>query len=348
MSVAIVPVDVSVVVPVISSPVEVSVVVPAYKVRSWMDKCIKSIIGQTLDAIEIIIVDDGSPDDTGKRADEWAARYPDKINVIHKVNGGCASARNAGLRAARGEFVAFVDADDWVDARMFEELYRSAILSGVDVSQCGYVEIFEDSGRKEYYPTAWGGGEAFGVCGIVDNPQVYLTVKPTIWRRIYRKDFLIGHGIEFPEHIRRFDDLPFQFEVLSKIKRMSIIPDCFYYYRQERDGQDVAVTDCRLFVHFPIFDWLREKVGIWAGADIEIYMAKCEMNTHLWALSRIDKELAPLYLTHAAHQFIGNRFHLSWYDLIKVGLNGGRHGFLFILKCALFSRFKRPEIAPCE
>lgn len=327
---------------------EVSVVVPAYKVRPWIDRCVESLAQQALNSIEIIVVDDGSPDDTGARADEWASMYPERVKVIHKANGGCATARNAGLAAAQGEFVAFVDADDWVDTRMFDELYRSVILNASDVAQCGYTGVFEDSGREEHYPTAWGGDGPLKLTGLVDDPHTYLIVPPTIWRRIYRKEFLDGNGIQFPEHIRRFDDLPFQFEVLSRVKRMSIIPDCFYFYRQGREGQDVAVRDHRLFVHFPMIEGLQEKVGVWMGAEIESYMIRCEMSSHMWALSRIEKRYLIHYQRLAAHQFIKNRVHHNPYEILKIGATHGFPGILFVLSCIFFSCLPKPEMISCN
>jgi glycosyltransferase involved in cell wall biosynthesis len=265
------------------------------------------------------------------------------VKVIHKRNGGCASARNAGLQAATGDFVAFVDADDWVDENMFEELYRSAILNATDVAQCGFLEAFEDSGRLDFHPTAWGATSANGTSGLVQNPRSFLTVKPTIWRRIYKRTFLLDNGIHFPEHIRRFDDLPFQFEVLARVKRMSVIPDCFYYYRQEREGQDIAVTDQRLFVHFPIFKWLHEKVGVWADHEIATYLNRCKVNTHFWALSRIDAKYRGLYLSHAAHDLFAGDAKPSLKEMLRL-MRSGLPMLNFIGSALVRSKFSKPPI----
>lgn len=325
-------------------PYEVSVIVPCYKVLPWVDRCVESLVNQTLTQIEIILVDDGSPDDTGKRLDEWKVMFPEKIKVIHKPNGGCASARNIGLKEANGEFVAFVDSDDWVDTIMFERLYEMAILHSAEVSQCGYKEIFEDSGRIEYYPTAWGASGFNGMSGLTFDPKTFLNVKPTIWRRIYKKDFLSVHNIYFGEHMKRFDDLPFQFEILAKTKRMAIIPDCYYYYRQEREGQDIAVKDERLYVHFLIFDWLKKNVLNWCDSEIESYMFKTEMNTHLWALSRIEKRFFFKYLTNAADQIFKNRVHLNFIHLLKIALKNSRKSLFFIILARILTIFPKNKI----
>lgn len=303
---------------------EVSVVIPAYKVLPWIDRCISSLVEQNLESIEIIAVDDGSPDDTGKRLDEWALKYPQKVRVIHKKNGGCASARNCGLYEARGEYVAFVDADDWVDRRMFSELYRSAIMNGTDVAECGYAEYYENSGKVKNYPSTSMSVDKNEVVGFVNDPRTHLVAKPTIWRRIYRKEFLTSNSICFPEHIRRFDDLPFQFEVFSRVAKMSQIPECYYFYRQEREGQDVMVRDHRLFVHFKIFDWLHDRVGGWCDTTVNRYMLQCKINTHRWALSKIEKKYLLAYLRAAINDIVHYHGSIDRMELFaKVMRRGG-------------------------
>lgn len=323
---------------------EVSVVIPSYKVLSWIDRCMSSLVDQTLESIEIIAVDDGSPDDTGKRLDEWALQYPQKVRVIHKNNGGCASARNCGLYEARGEYVAFVDADDWVDKRMFSELYRSAIMNGTDVAECGYAEYFENTGKVKNYPSTSMSADQNDVNGLVNDPRLHLVVKPTIWRRIYRKEFLIGNSICFPDHIRRFDDLPFQFEVLSRVAKMSQIPECYYYYRQEREGQDVMVNDHRLFVHFKIFDWLHERVGGWCDTTVNRYMLRCKINTHRWALSKIEKKYLFAYLRAAINDIIHYHGSIDRVELFaKVLKKGGPVILAGMLLISLFGPGDIPD-----
>ncbi len=323
--------------------VEVSVVVPCYNVQDWVDHCIDTLVHQTIESLEIIAVNDGSPDATGERLDEWAARFPGRIRVIHKPNGGCASARNAGLMAAQGEYVGFVDGDDWVETPMFEALYRSAKLHAAEISQCGYTEVYEATGTKADFPTAWG-ARPRDTQGLVNSPRDFLSVKPTIWRRIYRREFLLGNGIKFPEHIRRFDDLPFQFEALARAKRMSILPDCYYNYRLERPGQDVAASDAKLFVHFPIFEWLEEHVGIWADAELERALFTTKLNTHLWALTRMGKDFSARYKELAAHDIFGHRCYMSRLQMLMLAARRGPRTTLFLAWAWLRSKSTPPAM----
>ena len=101
---------------------KISVIVPVYNVEKYLDNCINSIVNQTYDNLEILLVDDGSKDNSGSLCDEWALR-DNRIKVIHKQNGGASSARNAGLDAATGEYIGFVDADDYIDIDMYEIMY---------------------------------------------------------------------------------------------------------------------------------------------------------------------------------------------------------------------------------
>ena len=327
--------------------VEVSVVVPCYKVLPWVDHCMDTLARQSIESLEIIAVDDGSPDETGARLDEWAARFPGRIRVIHKPNGGCASARNAGLMAARGEYVGFVDGDDWVETPMFEALYRSATLYAAEISQCGYTEIYEATGTKADFSTAWG-AKPREMQGLANSPRDFLSVKPTIWRRLYRRDFLLGNGIKFPEHIRRFDDLPFQFEALARAKRMSIMPDCYYNYRLERPGQDVAARDAKLFVHFPIFDWLEEHVGIWADAALERALFSTKLNTHLWALTRISDEFAGQYKALAAHDIFGHRRYMSLPQMLLLAARRSPRTALFLARAWLRAKTAPPKMVASD
>ena len=102
----------------------VSVIVPIYNVEKYLEKCIESIVNQTYKNLEIILVDDGSPDNCPAICDEWAQK-DSRIKVIHKKNGGLSSARNAGLEVSNGEYISFVDSDDWLDENTFEEVYNN-------------------------------------------------------------------------------------------------------------------------------------------------------------------------------------------------------------------------------
>lgn len=117
---------------------QISIVVPIYKVEAFLDRCVASLVNQTYQNLEIILVDDGSPDRCGQICDEWAKKDA-RIRVIHKENGGLSDARNAGIGIATGKYIAFIDSDDWVSKLYIEKLYQIMQLENGDIAECEIV-----------------------------------------------------------------------------------------------------------------------------------------------------------------------------------------------------------------
>lgn len=297
---------------------DVSVVVPAYGIEKYLDHCMESLVNQTLDALEIIVVDDGARDRSGQIADEWAKRDP-RVRVIHQPNAGCAAARSNGLKAATGMFVGLVDGDDWVDSPMFQALAESAVRFSSDIAQCGYRHCFDSdntwSDEREYFTLTQKIGEGNG---LVANPKDLIPWRPTIWRRIYRRDFLIGNGIDFPQAIRRFDDLPFHFMTLALAERLSVVNACYYNYRQQRYGQDIGVDDERLYVHFPIFRILKDFVRQHHTRELEELLFMTQLASHEWASRVIQPRLLADYQAAAKYELFEDPISLTPAELLKV------------------------------
>lgn len=127
---------------------EISVIVPVYKVEQYLQRCVQSICQQTCRNTEIILVDDGSPDNCGAFCDEYAQK-DERIRVIHKVNGGLSSARNAGIEIATGKYIAFVDSDDWLDPTMLELLLHLCVNYRAQIAECSYRNILHDRIQAE-------------------------------------------------------------------------------------------------------------------------------------------------------------------------------------------------------
>lgn len=312
------------------SSVPVSVVVPVYNVMEWLDECLLSLSEQDLDGLEIIVVNDGSTDGSGEKAERWRSKYPEKFRVIHQNNSGCASARNAGLVAANGQFIGFVDSDDFVSPDMFSSLFRAAILQRADVAQCGWTEFYPN-GKKVVMP-------ADRYANLHDE----LSSRPSIWRRIYRTSLLREKKIIFPPHIRRFDDLPFQFEALLAAQTMTSIESCLYFYRQARPGQDISVRDERLFVHAELFDWLFPRVAPAMTRRVAHQYFRLLLNTHRWAWSIIDGTLKNAYLNLIHKQCQCVESSLSFTERVLLAARMGRHSFTFFLRLNIkASRMRR-------
>ncbi len=125
---------------------EISIIVPVYKVEKYLKKCVDSILAQTFSDFELILVDDGSPDNSGRICDDYAKKDA-RVRVVHKQNGGLSSARNAGIEVAKGKYLGFVDSDDYIAEDMYELLYKAIIKEEADLSICGIYDVYEEKIR---------------------------------------------------------------------------------------------------------------------------------------------------------------------------------------------------------
>lgn len=132
--------------------VKVSVIVPVYGVEKYIDKCLNSLVNQTLNDIEIIVVNDGSPDNSQKIIDEYVKRYPKIVKSYKKSNGGQGSARNYGLKKASGEYIGYVDSDDYIEYNMYEKLYNEAKRNDLDIVICCNKNVYENTGKEKIEP----------------------------------------------------------------------------------------------------------------------------------------------------------------------------------------------------
>ena len=172
---------------------KISVIVPVYNVENHLEKCVRSIQAQTYDNLEIILVDDGSPDQCGLMCDAFAAE-DNRIRVIHKENGGLSSARNAGIDASTGEYLAFVDSDDWIDPPMYAMLYKLCLDHQAQLAECSFRSIYPDY-IKEETPCS---GRIF-TCSPAEAIQYNLQwkyLKPVAWNKLYHRS-VIG-SIRYP------------------------------------------------------------------------------------------------------------------------------------------------------
>lgn len=203
----------------------ISVIVPVYKVEAYLDRCVQSILDQTYKNLEIILVDDGSPDKCPQMCDEWA-KQDSRIRVIHKENGGGAQARNAGLGMVSGEYVAFVDSDDYLFPGMYEELLQVMKQTNSDIAECGYYLVESDvfperqeiKGYQIYTPQ-----EAMEA-HIADR-----VFRQIIWNKLYKASII--QEIRFVEG-KKIDDEFWTYRALGNADRLVLIYNKLYCYRQ--------------------------------------------------------------------------------------------------------------------
>ena len=219
----------------------ISVIIPVYKVEDYLDRCVRSVQKQTLSDLEIILVDDGSPDGCGALCDRYAAE-DSRIKVIHKENGGLSSARNAGLSLATGEYIAFVDSDDHIEPTMYEVLLRALEEGEADLSLCNYAFVDETNaadGRKPPLTDAvldrrqvlerLGGDEA---------EQVYYV---TAWNRLYKRS--LWANLRFPEGKLHEDEFTAQ-QIYDRCEKVATVSQVLYRYVQ-RSGSIMGSVSVR-------------------------------------------------------------------------------------------------------
>ena len=203
----------------------ISVIVPVYKVEPYLDRCVESIVNQTYKNLEIILVDDGSPDNCGAMCDAWAAK-DSRIRVIHKENGGLSDARNAGMAVATGEYLAFVDSDDWLDITYVEHLYLLAQKYNAQIVACDVQIVFDETSLN-----ATGSGSI-----VAYTPEEALkaliegrTFRAVAWNKLYQKDLFIGEC--YPVGKNHEDEFT-TFRLIDKAQQLIYFDKTLYYYRQ--------------------------------------------------------------------------------------------------------------------
>lgn len=224
---------------------KVSIVMPTYKVEKYFRQCLESVINQTLTDIEIIPVDDGSPDNCGRIMDEYAAK-DSRIKPIHQENGGYGKAVNTGINAASGEYIGIVETDDWCEPEMFEKLYTRAKELDCDVCKCDYRYYFGNNKFKDCHSieSIAPEGEVFT---LKENPNI-MKHHVSIWSAIYRKSYLDKYNIRVEESkSASYQDMPFASLVYAKGAKITLVHEHLINYRAE-EGMDSSTirTDGRL------------------------------------------------------------------------------------------------------
>lgn len=235
----------------------ISIIIPVYKVEKYLEKCIQSVINQTYENLQIILVDDGSPDNCGKICDEYAKK-DHRIEVIHKSNGGLSDARNKGLEIAKGEYIGFVDSDDYIESDMYEVLYNLLKQYNVDVSICNFYTVSQgkiaiknaDNGIKEYNRI-----EILKEILLDNNIQSYA------WNKLYKKELF--NEIKYPVG-KKYEDIGTTFYLLEKCNKVVVTGKPEYYYINRQDSIVNNVTETTIIDYIELimqrYDYIEENI----------------------------------------------------------------------------------------
>lgn len=246
---------------------KISVVVTCYNIEAYIGKCLDSLINQTLQDIEFIVVDDGSTDKTADIINEFKKKDKRIKTIIFKKNtvGGVGSAANAGLEASTGEYIAFADGDDWYEEDMYQTLYSTAKKTKADLVISNYT-VFDQNSNCCINPSDfhkwkdnWTSNRAFK--GLYIKKHL-LKMNPVPWRKLYKRSLLEDYNIRFPIGDFFYEDNPFHWKCIINSNKFAFVNKILCYHRVNRQGQTMSATDQSLLTmyqhHDTIFNWLKD------------------------------------------------------------------------------------------
>ncbi len=275
--------------------IAVSIIVPVYNVELYLDQCLRSVVDQTLRNVEIILVNDGSTDNS----EEICLRYAqedDRVILINQKNAGLAAARQAGLNVAKGEYVGFVDSDDWLELTMYEELYNNATTHDADIVFCN---VYRNENKKEqiYFPPGYYDREGMEktifpkLLAAFDEDKNECSIRWCNWLRIYRRRLIEDHGISFDPRFRRCQDLPFTFECTIHAQSYYYLGDRYLYHnRMNFESLSKGYTKNMWDLLKPLVAHLQAVVKNYKDYD---FNAQMKLRAALTAFECADNETKP-------------------------------------------------------
>ena len=218
---------------------KVSLIIPVYNVENYIEKCLDSAINQTLKDMEIIIVNDGSKDSSKEKIEKYLKKYP-SIKYLEKENGGLSDARNYGMQYATGEYVAFLDSDDYVEKTMYEEMYNVAQKDNADMVECDFIWEYPDKRKEDV--------------GIIYNSKKEMIEKARVvaWNKLIKRELIERIGIRFPVGLR-YEDVEFFYKLVPYLDKVSFVKKCFIHYVQ-RDNSIANTQNIRTKEIFKVLD----------------------------------------------------------------------------------------------
>lgn len=204
--------------------VSVSVIVPVYNVEKYLDECLSSLVNQTLSELEIIVVNDGTKDNSQSIIDHYVKQYPNKVVSLIKENGGLGDARNYGIPYAKGEYIGFVDSDDVVHLEMVEKMFNKAKLEDSDLVLCDLEYFYETSSEKMVK-------EGLVQIENIDVNKTIFLSPLFAWNKLYRRSLFIESGIKYPVGLW-YEDIPVTVPFFTLAKKISYVHETLIYYRQ--------------------------------------------------------------------------------------------------------------------
>lgn len=285
---------------------KVSIIVPVYGVEKYIAKCLDSLVNQTLEDIEVIVVNDGTKDNSQKIIDKYVKKYPNKIKSFIKENGGQGSARNYGLKKATGEYIGYVDSDDYVELDMYEKLYNKAREHNLDIVICGNYNVSEDYQTKKI---------DLEFIKYDDNKINALLGKKAVWNKIYKKNII--EDLEFRSKVW-YEDFDFSIKAICNAKKIDYINEPLYDYliregstmnnsNIERNLEiieafDEIIKDKKYKKYYEIIEFLAID-HIYISAIVRVINAKADKQKKLEVINKLIE-----YINNNFNNFRNNKY----------------------------------------
>lgn len=203
--------------------IKVSVIVPVYNSALYLDKCLDSLVNQTLKDIEIIVVNDGSTDNSQEIINKYIKKDKRIVSIV-KGNGGLGDARNYGIKKATGKYIGFVDSDDHVDLNMYEDLYKTAEKENSDIVECNFYWSYKNKLKEDKPKYNYDSKE-----------DIFNNIRVMVCNKIFRKELVIKNKIMFPQGVK-YEDILFTYKILPHVNKISYIGKAYYYYIQRQNS----------------------------------------------------------------------------------------------------------------
>lgn len=335
---------------------KVSIIVPCWNVEKYLDRCIDSLVSQTLREIEIILVDDDSPDSVPEMCERWAEK-DSRIKVIHKSNAGAGYARNSGLEAATGEYVAFVDADDYVRNDAYQLYYEAAASNNADIVFSGI--------NSEMQPGVWKQTNMPARMNVLNKEQSWLYAKGmvanlphvksektsscSVWHSIYKRSNIMSNNIRFlSEREIVSEDLLFQLDFMKTVNNSVFIPQALYYYCLNDNSLSFTFKKERFEGQIKLRGELLKRMSDDSDASYRAnrrFIAGCRVYSEKLAVSKLNNKLHILrkMLDNEIWKEVGKDYKPSYLPLhqsIIYRLQLNHHSILLLLFSAFVMKAK--------
>ncbi len=286
----------------------ISIIVPIYNSEKYLNKCIDSLINQTEKNIEIILVNDGSTDNS----EEIIKEYKDKrIKYYKNKNQGIGKTRNFGIEQATGSYIMFVDSDDYIEKNACEKMYNKAVNENLDVVLCDFYKEYDNGNIEEIHTNS------FNNSSLKENPNI-ITDYLCPWAKIYDRKMIIDNNIKFVENLK-YEDAPFVIKALCTAKKIGKIDECLNYYLIH-DNSETTVRDKKCFDILQIidiirnytsnFDYLKEKIDELTVRIITNYtIQQRQQSSQETAMDFIDKAFD--YLKEEVPDYKNNKYYIG-------------------------------------